>query len=156
MTPDYEKHIGHRLRRVHIGIDKYFSCNSLEKYGLNLTHAQSTMMQFLYAHRDEDIFQKDIENQFQISGATASNTLKGLEKQGVIVRTPMEDDGRKKKITLTQKGTEFHEAAVRNLLHLEEVLIKGLTEEEITIYRDLLSRSAQNLEEETGCCGDEK
>ena len=144
---DFRNSIAHNFRLVHNGIDKLFTNNRLDCDDIKLTHAQCGMMNYIYDHREFDVFQKDMEDCFQISGATASNTLKGMEKQGVIVRVPMEDDARKKKITLTQKGVAFHEAALMNMRRLEEALTKGMTEEEITIYRDLLRRSIQNLDE---------
>ncbi len=154
--PRLHKHFGHIFRIIHNGIDRYFTNNNLDAFGFKLTIAQCGVMHYIYDHQDQDVFQKDIENAFQISGATASNTLKGMEKQGVIIRTPMPEDGRKKKLTFTEKGREFHERAIANMEELERTLIGGMTEEEITIYRKLLLHTVDNLEAKTGMLSDEK
>ena len=153
---NFGEHIGHRFRMIHNGIDKFFSCHNLDEYDLHLTHAQTAMIHYLYDHRNQDVFQKDLESCFQISGATASNTLKGLEKQGVITRTPMEEDARKKKLCLTKLGVEFHEKAMANLELLEQTLTRGLSESEVATYQELLGRTIQNLDEETGFCSSKK
>ena len=49
------------------------------------------------------IIQEDIEAHFDLKGATVTNMLKSLEKNGFIIRTPMENDARLKRITLTEK-----------------------------------------------------
>ncbi|MBE5889981.1 MAG: MarR family transcriptional regulator [Lachnospiraceae bacterium] len=154
--PKLHKHFGHIFRLIHNGIDRYFTNHNLDSFGVKLTMAQCAVMHYLYDHKETDVFQKDIENAFQISGATASNTLKGMEKQGVITRTPMPEDGRKKKIALTERGRQFHERAISNMEELERTLIKGMTEEEVTTYRRLLLKSVENLDEITGMLSDEK
>lgn len=148
------KHVGHSFRLIHNGIEHYFSIHNMESFGVKLTMSQSAILRYLYDNRDRDIFQRDIENAFQISGATASNTLKGMERQEVVHREPMPDDARKKKITMTSKGKEYHEKAIANLKELEETILMGMTDEEITTYRGLLERTIQNLEAKTGklCC----
>lgn len=160
MGNDYKdcKHIGHDFRMIHNGISKFFSnCeNPMEEFGFQLTHSQCGIVSFLYAHQDEDVFQKDLEAYFQISGATASNTLKGMEKQGAIERIPMPEDARKKKLVLTDRGRKFHEAAVDNLEALDKSLTRGMDSDEVARYRAYLHRTIQNLDELTGFCCEKK
>ena len=122
-TPD--KYLGHKLGRIHRNIDRYFD-----------------------RHKDErDIFQKDIEAHFDLKGATVTNMLKSLEKNGFIIRTPMENDARLKRITLTEKAYEREEKIRDNIRTIEVAMKKGFTDEE---YRQLFSyidRVIANMEE---------
>ena len=77
-------HLGHRFRVIHNMIDKYFQKNREAGRACNLTRAQCGAIHYFYDHREEDIFQKDFETEFSISGATATNILKVLEREKLI------------------------------------------------------------------------
>lgn len=142
-------HMGHGFRRVHILIDRFFA-RSWEDNRRDLTRVQCSTLGYLYDHRDMSIYQKDIEAVFSITGATASNILKGLERQGVIERIPVAEDARLKRILLTREGEALHEQAIRNIERLERAIVAGMTEEEIAAYRDFLGRTVLNLEKLVG------
>ena len=102
---------------------------------------------FLMDNVERDIFQKDIEAHFDLKGATVTNMLKSLEKNGFIIRTPMENDARLKRITLTEKAYERDEKIRDNIRTIEGAMKKGFTDEE---YRQLFSyidRVVANMEE---------
>ena len=102
---------------------------------------------FLMDNVERDIFQKDIEAHFDLKGATVTNMLKSLEKNGFIIRTPMENDARLKRITLTEKAYEREEKIRDNIRTIEGAMKKGFTDEE---YRQLFSyidRVIENMEE---------
>ena len=103
-SKDVHQHFGHKFRMIHNMIDKYFEkrCDGSIHY---LTRVQCATLHYLYDHRDEDVFQKDIEAEFSISGATATNILKGLERQALIMREPMPEDARLKKIVLQKRAS---------------------------------------------------
>lgn len=141
-----EEHFGYKFRRIHIAIDKYFSSCG-EKEGNPLTRVQCITLHYLYHNRDRDIFQKDVESQFSISRATATNILKGMEKLGMIKRVPVEGDRRLKKIVLLQKGIKAEQRGHQNLLRVEECLVRGMSGEERALYGRLLDRTLRNIEE---------
>jgi len=141
---DFDKNIGHKVRMVHNNIDKYFHI-SWEKAGVEPTRMQCATLHYLRMHENEDVFQKDLEVAFAISGATATNILKVMEKDGLIRRIPMEKDARLKKLEMTEKGIQFNDVARANVVRLEEAMKKGFTEKEITIFREYLDRLTQNI-----------
>ena len=141
---DWENNIGHKTRIVHNNIDKYFK-TSWEKAGVEPTRMQCATLHYLRTHENEDVFQKDIEAAFSISGATATNILKVMEKDGLIRREAVPTDARLKKLVLTEKGIAFDDAARENIVRLEEGMKKGFTEEELTIFREYLDRMTQNI-----------
>ena len=97
------QNIGNKVRIVHNYIDKYFH-SSWEKAGIEPTRMQCATLHYLRQHKGKDVFQKDLEVAFSISGATATNILKVMEKDGLITRLPMEKDARLKKLQMTEKG----------------------------------------------------
>ena len=141
---EMNQNIGHKIRIIHNNIDKYFH-SSWEKAGIEPTRMQCATLHYLRNHKDEDVFQKDLEAAFSISGATVTNILKVMEKDGLIMRMPMERDARLKKLVMTKKGMQYDEVARANVVRLSEGMEKGFTQEEITRFREYLDRLTQNI-----------
>ena len=141
---DFEQNIGHKIRIIHNNIDKFFH-TSWEKVGVEPTRMQCATLQYLRMHEGEDVFQKDLEVAFSISGATATNILKVMEKEGLIRRIPMKRDARLKKLEMTEKGIYYNDVARANVARLGEQMTDGFTEEEITRFREYLDRLTQNI-----------
>ena len=140
------KYLGHKLGRIHRNIDRYFDRHK-DGAGPCLPRTQGMIIGFLMDNVERDIFQKDIEAHFDLKGATVTNMLKSLEKNGFIIRTPMENDARLKRITLTEKAYEREEKIRDNIRTIEGAMKKGFTDEE---YRQLFSyidRVIANMEE---------
>ena len=74
-----------------------------------------------------------------------TNILKVMEKDGLIIRVPMEKDARLKKLVMTEKGMQYDKVAYSNVARLEAGMEKGFTEEEITRFREYLDRLTQNI-----------
>ena len=141
---EMNRNIGSKIRIVHNYIDKFFH-SSWEKAGIEPTRMQCATLHYPRNHKDEYVFQKDLEVAFSISGATVTNILKVMEKDGLITRLPMEKDARLKKLQMTEKGMQYDEVARTNVIRLEEGMEKGFTEEELTRFREYLDRLTQNI-----------
>ena len=141
---EMNQHIGSKVRILHNYIDKYFH-TSWERAGIEPTRMQCATLHYLRLHKDEDVFQKDLEEAFSISGATVTNILKVMEKEGLITRISMEKDARLKKLVMTEKGMQYDEVARGNVIRLEAGMEKGFTEEEIARFRQYLDRLTQNI-----------
>ena len=50
------------------------------------TQLQAGIMAYLYHHQEQPVYQKNIEEAFNISGATATNTLRVMERNGLLTR----------------------------------------------------------------------
>ena len=48
--------------------------------------------------------QRDLAQQLHVSPAAVANALKGLERRGCIRREPWQDDARRNRVLLTEKG----------------------------------------------------
>lgn len=138
---------GHKLRMLHNGIEKFM--DSRRGNRVKITSVQCATLRYLIRReRDgQDAFQKDIEAAFSISGATASNILKGMEKKGLIERVPTEYDARLKRIILTELAYEGDREAKCNVYRMEQTIVNGMTEEEARMFRNLLERALHNVEE---------
>ena len=114
------------------------------KYGI--TCVQGKIIGYIYNESPKrDIFQKDIEQEFQIRRSSVTSVLKLLEKKKFIKRIPYNEDGRLKKIVLTQEGVEVHMAAFKAILEIENSITKVLTPEEIDIFFDAIKRLNKSI-----------
>ena len=68
------------------------------------TSTQEWFLVYIVQRKGQDVFQKDLETQFNVRGSTATEILKAMERKGLILREPLPQNKRAKKITLTPKG----------------------------------------------------
>lgn len=108
--------------------------------------SQGRTLHFLLA-QTEDIFQKDIEEEYSIRPSTATELLKQMEKNGLIIRRPVAYDNRLKKIDVTDKALLYKQQVVEDLTILEETLIEGISEDDLQIFFKVMEKMMDNLSE---------
>lgn len=106
--------------------------------------SQGRTLHFLLAQTD-DVFQKDIEEEYSIRPSTATELLKQMEKNGLIIRKPADYDNRLKKIELTDKALIYKKQVVEDLTELEEKLTKGIPEEKLDVFFEVIEKMMDNL-----------
>lgn len=72
------------------------------QYGLTGTQVQ--IIHYLATSDKQDVYQKDIEGEFNIRRPTATNILKTMEKNDLILRRSTNHDSRLKQIILSDKS----------------------------------------------------
>lgn len=110
------------------------------------TQLQGGIMGYLFHHSDQAVYQKDIEKEFRISSATATNTLQVMEKRGLIVRKSLDKDARLKRIFMTPEAATNHARVEEHMRMMDERMLQGMTREEITQFVSYLERLMRNLE----------
>ena len=139
--------IGYKIRLLHNQIHKHmeYQREQNEYDSGDLTRMQGFTLGFLHHNCDREIYQKDLEAEFAISRATASNMLAVMERKGLIKREPVEHDARLKKVVLTEKARLLHTQVKHDIMVTEELLTKGLNEgdkQRLCRYLDIM---LQNL-----------
>ena len=93
----------------------------------------------------QDVFQKDLETQFNIRGSTATAILKAMQRKGLIFREPLPENKRAKRIILTPKGRQICEENRRRIMTIENRLLAGFEKEEIAQLLEYLTRMQENM-----------
>lgn len=93
------------------------------------------------------VFQKDIEQAFDVRRSTATVMLQSLEQKGYIERKPVEHDARMKKIVLTDKAIEQNMKILQQIDAFNDELEQGLTDREKEIFTGILDKIKDNLNE---------
>lgn len=108
---------------------------------------QGGILGYLYHHQEQPVYQRDIEKEFRISGATATNTLQVMEKNGQIVRKALDRDARLKRILMTEEAMQGHRQVEEHMEMMEQRMIRGLSASEVTELHRMLDVVFKNLEE---------
>ena len=96
----------------------------------------------------KDVYQRDLEKVLNLSRATISGVMQTMEKNNLIKRVAVNTDGRIKKIVLNKQTKELFLKHQKNLQNIEENLIKDISLEELTLFKDTLTKMILNLKEE--------
>ena len=110
------------------------------------TSTQEWFLVYIVQRKGQDVFQKDLETQFNVRGSTATEILKAMERKGLILREPLPQNKRAKKITLTPKGLAICQENHRRIMEIENKLLTGFEQEEIRELLEFLSRMLLNME----------
>lgn len=130
--------ISNRLRRRSVALQ--------EKLGMS--GAQGNILNYILVDgRKRPVYQKDIEKEFGLRPSTATEALKNLEAKGLICRISEKQDGRLKRIELTSKAEEIRHLITSEIAESENLLLKGITEEEIRIFIEIGKKMLKNLDE---------
>ena len=119
-----------------------------EKAGIN--RMQGWIIGYLYRHSEEDVFQKDLEAEFQMARSTASGILQAMEKKGLITRESIPRDARLKRLVLTEKGMEFQMEIMENFDRIQDVLKSDIPQEKLECFMEVLDMIRENAQRE--CC----
>jgi MarR family transcriptional regulator, transcriptional regulator for hemolysin len=94
-----------------------------------------------------NVYQKTIEEHFNITRAAASNALSLMEQKGLITRLPDKQDGRRKKIVLTEKALQLERLIKEDFDSFEATLRKGFTDDELETLYGFFLRIKENLQD---------
>ena len=118
-------------------LDVYKNCD-------DLTGTQGLMLRYILSV-DHYLCQKELEAEFEIRPASASELLDKLEKKGYIVRKENEKNRRMKYIMPTPKAIEKKDL-VNDVFDLNAELTNGLDENQYEQLLDLLEALLENVE----------
>ncbi len=111
-----------------------------------LTEMQREVIGYLFEQtKTKDVFQKNVEEEFNIRRSTATGILKLMEKNGLIIRETDADDARWKKITLTEKSVKIVHNVHEELQGFEKIITHGIPKKDLDMFFDVLERIGQNI-----------
>ena len=144
-----EKQIHFQLHRTSRLIKRYIDNTHAKSYIDNVTGNHGYIIGFIYENRDRDIFQRDIEKEFNLRGSTVTNMLNLMEKNGLIERKSVDGDRRLKKIALTDKAMEIQQLVINDFEKLEKTISKGIDKKDVEVFFSVLDKINSNIKEES-------
>ena len=145
--------IGRQLAQVNNLIQRQILNSDINKGIENptdktISHTTACIISFLYDKKSENIYQKDIEREFQVRRSTVSKELSNMEQKGLIVRVAVENDRRLKKIELTEKSESIAKKLAPVKIALEDTITKGINDDELYAFSVTLEKIKKNLTQE--------
>ena len=122
-------------------INQFARANGVEQ----ATPMHGWIIEYLYRHRDEPVFQRDIEREFSITRSTVTNILQLMERKGYIQRLSVPQDARLKQLVLTEEGIRLHEKTLLSFHQTDDYVTGLLTEEENAELLRLLNKLREAL-----------
>lgn len=140
------------MRSLSHRIHRFFQNSPNKKTVETITGTNGWIIGYLADRQDKDVFQKDIEREFDITRSTASKVIDLMEQKGLVERQKVASDARLRKLVLTEKSLQLAELIAEDKKHLDEVLMRNFSEEEKEKLTEFITRMRKNLEEEGGKC----
>ena len=119
--------------------------HKVSQYGV--TGIQGKIIGFIrFESEKRDVFQKDIEEEFDIRRSSVTSVITLLEKNGYVKRVSFMQDARLKKLVLTDNGIELHNKVHNDIEDFEDYVKGELTKEELDKFMDILNRLSKRIE----------
>lgn len=108
--------------------------------------APAQFMTLLELWERDGIAQRELTRKLDVEQATMANTLIRMERDGLIERRSLPEDGRSQSIHLTPKAIALREAATAAARAQNEVALAGLSTEERGLFIDLMRRVIASMQ----------
>ena len=93
-----------------------------------------------------DVYQRDIEQWFNIRRSSVTALLQGMEQDGFITRCAVEKDARLKRLVATDKGRACHVQIEACIAQFEENLQTGIDPQQAAVARAVLEQTLRNAQ----------
>ena len=114
---------------------------------IGISGAQGNILNYILVESvNHSVYQKEIEAEFGLRPSTATEALKALEGQGLICREAEPHDARYKKIVFTSKAQDIKAVLRKEIEESENLLLKGITEEEKGEFLRIAEKMLENLD----------
>ena len=130
------------IKQIHDNIEKQ-SNNTLRS--MDLTMMQVAVLLELNGSAEKKLSLKELEKRFQVAQSTIHGIISRLEQKGLIQAEGAADDKRIKIAAITGTGSECCTDAAREMQKTEDMLLKGFSNAEKAIFREMLLRAAENI-----------
>ncbi len=107
--------------------------------------AQMQIIKYILKHDGETIYQRDLEEVFNLRRATISGILKTMEKNNVIIRVCDPDDARGKIVILSDDAKRFFKEKETLFKKLETVLKKDISKEDLETFYKVVLKMRDNI-----------
>ena len=142
--------LGLDIEKIDRIISRDMDANIMQAVGDKVTVSQAYVIDFMINTDKEDIFQKDLEKQFDLKRAAISLMLNNMEKNDLIKRVPVSEDARLKKLVLTEKSIALANTITTAIDEIEHTLLEDLTQEEIDNFYTVLNKMRNSLSKRKG------
>ncbi|MFW5942458.1 MAG: MarR family winged helix-turn-helix transcriptional regulator [bacterium] len=114
---------------------------------LNLSSAEGNILLHLWT-QGEEMGQEQLVQQLDISKPGVSRALSALETKGLVIRQPDPDDGRARRVRLTDKARDISPQVEQVYNEVYALAMEGISQEELESFLRLFGRMSENFTRE--------
>lgn len=127
--------LNRKMRRC---FDGYFSDTPL-------TSIQGMTLHYIIVESEHrDVFPKDLEEFLEIKGSSVNSLINNLEKNGYLRRENLSEDGRYKKLVLTDKTREIQDDIVSRVTAYMKNMFVGIPENDLAVFERVITKMTSN------------
>ena len=146
-----ERYVTNELKKLDVEIGKrMFAITKEKKIKFHPSPLQARIIKYLVENEEKEIYQKDLEEVFEVSKATISGVLLTMEKNKTIRRIPSKTDARQKRIVLPEKSKEMYKEVKETFKTLNENLTKNISKEELERFYKTIEKMRMNIKSNEG------
>ena len=142
-----ERAIGVELRKLSNLTCRYFEQQTNKKQVDAITGTDGWIIGYIARRQQqgEAVYQRDLETHFGITRSTASKVIGLMVQKGLVEQQSVAEDKRLRRLALTEKAREVLRLMDEDHRHMESVLRRGFTGEELQTLFSFLDRLKDNL-----------
>ncbi len=141
-----DKNIFNSIKELEKGIvRKIMSETSHDEMFSKPSIAQMQIIKYILKHDGKTIYQRDLEEVFNLRRATISGILKTMEKNNVIIRVCDPNDARGKIVILSDDAKKFFKEKETLFKKLETILKKDISKEELETFYKVILKMRDNI-----------
>lgn len=141
-----DKNIFDSIKELEKGIvRKIMSETSHDEMYSKPSIAQMQIIKYILKHDGKTIYQRDLEEVFNLRRATISGILKTMEKNNVIIRVCDPNDARGKIVILSDDAKKFFKEKETLFKKIETVLKKDISKEELETFYKVILKMRDNI-----------
>lgn len=115
--------------------------------GMPLTSIQALVLHYIIVEsKNRDIFTKDLEEFLGIKGSSVTSLVNNLVRGGYLHRESLADDGRFKKLVLTEKTRGIEEEIVKRVTEYMKSMFVGIQEEDLKVFESVVQKMTENAQ----------
>ncbi len=139
--------IGFEIKTMSNLIKRRLDESGLDKDLEGLTGMQGWIIGFIARKEKEnmDVFQRDLEKEFDIRRSTVTGLIKLMEQNQLITREPVARDRRLKNLKLTARSRSIHKRVSEKFRQMEDRLRTGISEQELNQFFEILGKIKKNI-----------
>ncbi|MCL7749834.1 MarR family winged helix-turn-helix transcriptional regulator [Halalkalibacter alkaliphilus] len=142
MKLTFQEYISIKLHKTDLNLTSYVKAK-LEPF--NLAPEQNLIMMLLW--EKDGLTQQQLVTKLDKDKTNIARMASSLEKKGFIKRSNCNNDRRSLKLYLTPCGKKLGEKVIPIAEEFNEVICKGISEEELQLMETLLEKMNQNVQE---------
>lgn len=100
---------------------------------------------YLIEHSNKDVYQKDLEKEFNLRRSTISGILKTMEKHNIITKINADNDARSRKIKLSKEADRKYKSLMDNFKTLDMILREDISDYELEIFFNVIDKMKENM-----------